>query len=201
MCSEFALSSLVNLLRVVIHFWKCNESLHFALIYYMLSNESLCVVNSLQSGKHYGIDSIPKTVQEGLLGHLHAYNDFEKDGMQTPIQAWAKQYACKCIPPTVGCARTASRRLLLNLLLNLLLDLLTDARCASLRMTPASNFSKGASPSAWRWSENAQTSTKSQRGHALWLWQPATVRARKRHINFEHINFLKVGTTLGQPAG
>ena len=24
---------------------------------------------------------------------------------------------------------------------------------------------------------------------------------RKRHINFEHINFLKVGTTLGQPAG
>ena len=27
------------------------------------------------------------------------------------------------------------------------------------------------------------------------------VRARKRHINFEHINFLKVGTTLGQPAG
>ena len=24
--------------------------------------------------------------------------------------------------------------------------------------------------------------------------------ARKRHINFEHINFLKVGTTLGQPA-
>ena len=29
----------------------------------------------------------------------------------------------------------------------------------------------------------------------------ATIRARKRHINFEHINFLKVGTTLGQPAG
>ena len=28
-----------------------------------------------------------------------------------------------------------------------------------------------------------------------------TVRARKRHIKFEHINFLKVGTTLGQPAG
>ena len=27
------------------------------------------------------------------------------------------------------------------------------------------------------------------------------VRARKRHINFEHINFLKVETTLGQPAG
>ena len=26
-------------------------------------------------------------------------------------------------------------------------------------------------------------------------------RARKRHINFEHINFLKVGATLGQPAG
>ena len=26
-------------------------------------------------------------------------------------------------------------------------------------------------------------------------------RARKRHINFEHINFLKVGTALGQPAG
>ena len=26
-------------------------------------------------------------------------------------------------------------------------------------------------------------------------------RARKRHINFEHINLLKVGTTLGQPAG
>ena len=26
-------------------------------------------------------------------------------------------------------------------------------------------------------------------------------RARERHINFEHINFLKVGTTLGQPAG
>ena len=26
-------------------------------------------------------------------------------------------------------------------------------------------------------------------------------RARKRHINFEHINFVKVGTTLGQPAG
>ena len=27
------------------------------------------------------------------------------------------------------------------------------------------------------------------------------VRARKRHINVQHINFLKVGTTLGQPAG
>ena len=26
-------------------------------------------------------------------------------------------------------------------------------------------------------------------------------RARKRHINFEHIDFLKVGRTLGQPAG
>ena len=26
-------------------------------------------------------------------------------------------------------------------------------------------------------------------------------RARERHINFEHINFLKIGTTLGQPAG
>ena len=26
-------------------------------------------------------------------------------------------------------------------------------------------------------------------------------RARKRHINFEHINFLKVGTTLGHPTG
>ena len=26
-------------------------------------------------------------------------------------------------------------------------------------------------------------------------------RARERHINFEHINFLKVGATLGQPAG
>ena len=26
-------------------------------------------------------------------------------------------------------------------------------------------------------------------------------RARKKHINFEHINFLKVGTGLGQPAG
>ena len=24
-------------------------------------------------------------------------------------------------------------------------------------------------------------------------------RARKRHINFEHINFLKIGTTLGHP--
>ena len=29
----------------------------------------------------------------------------------------------------------------------------------------------------------------------------AKVRARQRHINFEHINFLKVGTTLGKPAG
>ena len=28
----------------------------------------------------------------------------------------------------------------------------------------------------------------------------ASTRARERHINFEHINFLKVGTTLGQPA-
>ena len=27
------------------------------------------------------------------------------------------------------------------------------------------------------------------------------IRARKRHINFEHINFLNPGTTLGQPAG
>ena len=26
-------------------------------------------------------------------------------------------------------------------------------------------------------------------------------RARERHIKFEHINFLNVGTTLGQPAG
>ena len=25
--------------------------------------------------------------------------------------------------------------------------------------------------------------------------------ARTRHINFEHINFLNVGATLGQPAG
>ena len=30
---------------------------------------------------------------------------------------------------------------------------------------------------------------------------PPLFRARKRHINFEHINFLKVGTALGQPAG
>ena len=30
---------------------------------------------------------------------------------------------------------------------------------------------------------------------------PPEFRARKRHINFEHINFLKVGTTLGQPSG
>ena len=31
--------------------------------------------------------------------------------------------------------------------------------------------------------------------------KPTFSRARRRHINFEHINFLKVGTTLGQPAG
>ena len=30
---------------------------------------------------------------------------------------------------------------------------------------------------------------------------PGSTRAGKRHINFEHMNFLKVGTTLGQPAG
>ena len=45
------LLSVVNLLRVVIHYWKCSESLHFVLIYYVLSSESLCVVNSLQSSK------------------------------------------------------------------------------------------------------------------------------------------------------
>ena len=38
------------------------------------------------------------------------------------------------------------------------------------------------------------------------FWGPPTfvdskTRASKRHINMEHINFLKVGTTLGQPAG
>ena len=33
------------------------------------------------------------------------------------------------------------------------------------------------------------------------LRRAAKNRARKMHINFEHINFLKVGTTLGQPAG
>ena len=33
------------------------------------------------------------------------------------------------------------------------------------------------------------------------LRERVLVRARKRHINFEHINFLKVGTTLGQPTG
>ena len=27
------------------------------------------------------------------------------------------------------------------------------------------------------------------------------IRARERHINFEHVIFLKDGTTLGQPAG
>ena len=45
------LLSVVNLLRVVIHYWKCSESLRFVLIYYILSNESLCIVNSLQSSK------------------------------------------------------------------------------------------------------------------------------------------------------
>ena len=30
---------------------------------------------------------------------------------------------------------------------------------------------------------------------------PYVIRARKRQINSEHINFLKVSTTLGQPAG
>ena len=33
------------------------------------------------------------------------------------------------------------------------------------------------------------------------IFRPIVFRARKRHINFEHINFLKVGTTLGQPTG
>ena len=45
------LLSVVNLLRVVIHYWKCSESLRFVLIYYILSSESLCVVISLQSSK------------------------------------------------------------------------------------------------------------------------------------------------------
>ena len=29
----------------------------------------------------------------------------------------------------------------------------------------------------------------------------AVIRTRKRHINFEHINFFKAWTALGQPAG
>ena len=38
------LLSVVNVLRVVIHSWRSCESLHFVLIYYILSSESLCVV-------------------------------------------------------------------------------------------------------------------------------------------------------------
>ena len=61
--------SVVNLLRVVIHYWKCSESLHFVLIYYVLSSESLCVVNSLQSSKFTTeSDSVRKTVRKGPLG-------------------------------------------------------------------------------------------------------------------------------------
>ena len=43
-----SLLRVVNLLRIVMHYWKCSESLHFVLIYYILSSESLCIVNSLQ---------------------------------------------------------------------------------------------------------------------------------------------------------
>ena len=43
--------SVANLLRIVIHSSKCSEPLLLVLIYYVLSSESLCVVNSLQSSK------------------------------------------------------------------------------------------------------------------------------------------------------
>ena len=50
------LLSVVNLLRVVIQYWKSSESLHFEywfiiIIIFFLSSESLCVVNSLRSSK------------------------------------------------------------------------------------------------------------------------------------------------------
>ena len=48
------LLSVVNWLRVVIHYWRCSESLRFVLMYYILSSESLCVVNSLRSSKALG---------------------------------------------------------------------------------------------------------------------------------------------------
>ena len=43
--------SVVNLLCVAIHYWQCSESLHFAVMCYILSSESVCVVNSLQTSK------------------------------------------------------------------------------------------------------------------------------------------------------
>ena len=45
------LLSVVNLLRVLIHYWKCSESLRSVLIYSILSSESLRVVNLLRSSK------------------------------------------------------------------------------------------------------------------------------------------------------
>ena len=63
------LLSVVNLLRVVIHYWKYSESLHFVLIFFVLSSESLCVVNSLQSSRNTTeSDSVLNTVRKGPLG-------------------------------------------------------------------------------------------------------------------------------------
>ena len=47
-CSECAICSKFTIENVVIHYCKkCTEWLLFVLIYYLLSSESLCVVNSL----------------------------------------------------------------------------------------------------------------------------------------------------------
>ena len=59
--------SVVNLLRVVIHCWKCSESVHFVLIYYIFSSESLCVVNSLQSSKTLRSNQTPYWKQYGRV--------------------------------------------------------------------------------------------------------------------------------------
>ena len=48
---EINLLSVVSLLHVVIHYWKCSESLHSVLNYHLLSSESLCVVTPLRSSK------------------------------------------------------------------------------------------------------------------------------------------------------
>ena len=43
--------SVVNLLRIVIHYSKCSKSIQRAVIHYIFSSESLRVGNSLQSSK------------------------------------------------------------------------------------------------------------------------------------------------------
>ena len=73
------LLSVMNLLRVVIHYCKCSESLHLVVIYYVLSSESQCVTNSLRSSKTLRIELHTKNSTGGSFRNPLCLANFGRD--------------------------------------------------------------------------------------------------------------------------